>query len=315
MTLLCKNKSVLIFVFLSFIYCIPNASAIADIREDTITTNEELNKTRLLMAGTTIAVGYSTAIVLLDQAWYRNYPRSSFHFYNDNLDWLLMDKFGHATSSYYLSELSYKILRWTGVDNMPATIYSGLSAWAFISTIEALDGFSAEWGASGGDMIANTLGASLFITQQAIWEEQRVKLKFSFSKSGLEKYRPDLLGSNFAENVLKDYNGQTYWLSLNLNSFAGKNSGIPSWLNLAVGYGASGMLGSNINPPEYNSQSLPYYPRTRHWYISPDVDYSKIPTDSSFLISLFSLFDFVKMPAPTIEYSKEYGFAFHLLFF
>jgi hypothetical protein len=51
----------------------------------------------------------------------------------------------------------------------------------------------------------------------------------------------NVLGSSLAEQMLKDYNGQTYWLSVNLHSFY-KN---PKWLNLAIGYGANGMLTGN----------------------------------------------------------------------
>jgi hypothetical protein len=40
--------------------------------------------------------------------------------------------------------------------------------------------------------------------------------------------RPDVLGSNL-ERTIKDYNGQTYWLSVNLHSFF-KQSKIPNGL-------------------------------------------------------------------------------------
>lgn len=274
----------------------------------------ETDSRRLLIAGSTILSGYSVAFIFLDRAWYRNYPRSSFHFHNDNLDWLQMDKAGHAMSSYYLSSLSYKTFRWTGMDNRKATLWGSFSGWAFISTIEVFDGFSAQWGASLGDLAANTLGAVLFTSQQLTWEQQKVKLKFSFHQSGLEKYRPDLLGSNLPENVLKDYNGQTYWLSFNLNSFANTTT-IPDWLNIAFGYGASGMLGSRENPLYHNGQPLPYYTRSRHYYIAPDIDWGRIKTNSVFIQSTLSVLDFLKMPAPAIEYSKEHGFAFHFIFF
>ena len=48
------------------------------------------------------------------------------------------------------------------------------------------------------------------------------------------------------ERMLKDYNGQTYWLSANLKSFF-QGSNIPAWLNVAVGYGADGMFGGFEN--------------------------------------------------------------------
>ena len=46
--------------------------------------------------------------------------------------------------------------------------------------------------------------------------------------------------------MLKDYNGQTYWLSANLKSFF-PGSNIPPWLNVAIGYGADGMFGGFEN--------------------------------------------------------------------
>ena len=36
------------------------------------------------------------------------YPKSKFHFINDNREWLQMDKFGHAMTSYYTGYLGVK---------------------------------------------------------------------------------------------------------------------------------------------------------------------------------------------------------------
>ena len=41
------------------------------------------------------------ALVGFNELWYKNYPKSNFHFVNDNSSWLQMDKFGHAATSYY----------------------------------------------------------------------------------------------------------------------------------------------------------------------------------------------------------------------
>src|SRR3712207_8632374 len=38
-------------------------------------------------------------------------------------------------------------------------------------------------------------------------------------RSDLNMRANDLYGSSFAERMIKDYNGQTYWLSANLKSF------------------------------------------------------------------------------------------------
>ncbi len=309
---LCRNKTIIILFSL---FLVNNVSFAGDFSIQNSLEKDSINQSRLIFVGSSMATAYVASLILLDQAWYKDFPRSSFHFHDDNKDWLQIDKLGHSTTSYYLSNISFKAYKWAGLNNNQAAIWGGVSGWIFLSAIEIMDGFSSQWGASSGDIIANTAGVALFASQQILLQDQKIKLKFSFSDSGLSKYRPDLLGSNLAENILKDYNGQTYWLSFNLNSLTGNDSNIPQWLNLAVGYGAYGMLGSSSNPDYLNGRPLPYYDRTRHWYLSPDIDYSKINTDSEVLKSIFALFDFIKMPAPAIEYSKKHGFTFHFMFF
>src|ERR1700730_15941568 len=39
--------------------------------------------------------------------WYRKHPRSHFHFFNDNQEWLQVDKWGHATTAYTVSAVQY----------------------------------------------------------------------------------------------------------------------------------------------------------------------------------------------------------------
>jgi hypothetical protein len=87
-----------------------------------------------------------------------------------------------------------------------------------LTAVEVLDGFSSEWGASSGDIIANASGTA-FVSQELLWKEQRITPKFSFHTTQYAQYRPNVLGSSLAEQMLKDYNGQTYWLSVNLHSF------------------------------------------------------------------------------------------------
>jgi hypothetical protein len=48
-------------------------------------------------------------------------------------------------------------------------------------------------------------------------EGKRITPKFSFHTTQYAQYRPNVLGSSLAEQILKDYNGQTYWLSVNLH--------------------------------------------------------------------------------------------------
>ncbi len=132
------------------------------------------------------------------------------------------------------------------------------------------------------------------------------------------KLRADeLYGKSIQERILKDYNGQTYWLSMNLKSFA-HNINIPAWLNVAVGYGAKGVFGGFENTGFDKRGNIifnrPDIERQRQWYFSPDVDFTKIKTGKRLVKTLFSLMNMIKMPAPALELSggKLKG---HLLFF
>ena len=273
-----------------------------------------LNKKRLHTIVAIEAATVAGSLYLLNNLWYKDYPRSSFHFFNDNKEWLQMDKIGHATTSCSIGAVGYYSLKWCGVENKKAIWYGGGLGSAYLLTIEILDGLSSEWGFSLGDFSANTFGSAVFISQQLAWNQQRIVFKWSYHPTECADYRPDLLGSNFQENMLKDYNGQTYWLSGNISSFLKKDSKFPKWLNIAVGYGANGMIGANKNPLTYNGVTMPVLKRYRQFYISPDIDFTRISTKSKFLKAVFYTLNFLKFPAPTFEFSKENNLKFHILY-
>jgi hypothetical protein len=259
--------------------------------------------------------GYAVALIALDQAWYKDYPRTSFHFHNDLPDWYQQDKLGHILNTYHLSRFSAASFRWAGIDNKQSAWLGVISGLGFLSAIEVLDGFSLEWGASLADAGANMLGAGAFVSQQLTWQEQRLIIKYSYSESSLAQFRPGLLGSSLPERMLKDYNGQTFWLSMNVRSFLKPESKFPPWLNLAIGHGAYGMLGSRQNPPFIDGVELPHMSRYRQWYLAPDIDFAKIPVSAPWLKSFLGALNFLKMPSPALEYNKEQGLRLHWIFF
>jgi hypothetical protein len=241
----------------------------------------------------------------LNELWYKDYPRSGFHFFNDNNEWLQMDKCGHATTAYYVGRVGIDLMQWSGVGRKKAIWYGGMVGSVYQLTIEVLDGFSSQWGFSPGDFTANTLGSALVVGEQLAWDEQRITLKFSFQPSMYAPYRPNELGTNLQQNILKDYNGQTYWLSVNPASFMSKQTKFPKWLNIAVGYGAEGMTGASYNPPYIDAEGWQVnFERYRQFYLSFDVDLTRIKTKSKLLHSVFNTIGFIKIPAPSIEFNK-----------
>lgn len=275
------------------------------------TPSDTLHKPRRNFVVISEASLAAVTLVALDKVWYADYPRSSFQFVNDNNDWKQMDKMGHIFTSYYVGNIGANVLKWSGVSKKDQLIYGATLGLGFLTAVEIMDGFSAEWGASLGDIVANTSGTALYVGQELLWDEQRIKLKYSFHRTKYADIRPNTLGENIFEEVLKDYNGQTYWLSANVHSFF-KTSKVPKWFNIAFGYGAEGMVAGNRAT---QNDFLPNQQRYRQFYVSLDVDLTKIKTNSKFLNTFFDIINFVKIPAPTLEINSLGTTKFHFLYF
>lgn len=282
---------------------------------DFFTPSPTQNNSRLVPVLVTEGAFYVGSMIGLNFLWYKHYDHSSFHLFNDNKEWMQMDKLGHLLTAYTISRLTSAVYYWCGIKRPPADAYGSALAMAYQTNIEIFDGFSAAWGFSIGDMIANTTGAGLYLSQQALWNEQRITMKISFHPTEYAQYRPDELGSNFIEQCLKDYNGQTYWLSFAIASFLPKGNKVPNWLCLDFGYGANGMIGAITNPlvTDANGQALTF-DRYRQLYCSLDIDLTRIPTNSAALKTVFGLVSFIKIPMPTLEFSRG-KFKFHILYF
>lgn len=304
MLLISKNifKSPLSFLIgLFFVLCISDVVG----QRAFLTASDTLNKPRLnTIRGTGIG---GTAVVLgsLSYLWYSEYDAVRFHFFDDSKEWLGMDKIGHGLTSYYGGLYGYQSLKWAGLSEKKSIWYGGMYGWTFLLATEFLDGISSGWGASPSDLLANTLGASIFIGQQLGWKDQRMVLKFSYWPTGYAQYRPNLLGDSHWNRWLKDYNGQTYWLSANLNSFGIKGCLIPKWLNIAIGYSGDGMIGGESNPKfDSDGNPLPYFKRNQEWFLSLDVDFKRIKTRSKILKTILYTASFIKVPFPAIGYSE-----------
>ena len=285
-----------------------------------LTPKQKKNRT-ILVVGANV-LGYGATMVGLYNAWYKNYPQTSFHSFNDWPEWKQVDKVGHMYSAYIESFGSMETWRWTGMERKKRIWIGGMSGAAYQTVIEVLDGFSAGWGWSWPDFGANVLGSGVLVAQELAWDEQRVKIKFSFheknySDPALQARSEELFGRRSSQAFIKDYNGQTYWASATLKSFFPRSK-IPAWFSLAVGYGAEGLFGGTSNYAEdkngsviFNRQDVKRY---RQWYLAPDIDLSKIKTKSQLLKTILSAFTVFKIPAPALEFSNG-KFRMHGLYF
>ncbi len=271
---------------------------------------------RKWLVGSASAGLYAGSMLLLNNAWYRNYPKAPFHTYNDAGEWLQADKVGHSWSAYNLSLGTTAAWNWAygndpGKKNK-ALLLGSLSGFSYLTVIEILDAHSANWGWSWADMGANAFGTGLFAVQQWKWNEQKINFKFSAHRKehpgSLESRANELFGGSLPERLLKDYNGQTYWLSTSIRNLF-PASGLPAWLSVAVGYGAEGMYGGFRNVAYDEQGQLTFdrrdIKRVRQWYLAPDINLAKIPVKRKWLRTVFVVLNSVKFPAPALKWSER----------
>jgi VanZ family protein len=264
------------------------------------------NAQRITSIAISGSVTYLLSMYALNKLWYKKHRKKGFHFFNDLREWRAMDKAGHAFTAYQVSLLSYSLLSWGGMDNTRAALYGAAYATLFLSSIEIMDAFSEGWGFSVYDVMANTLGASLFLGQQLTLTNQAFMLKYSYRINNHPKYREELLGKSFLQRAFKDYNGQTYWL--NINPFLLGASSFPQWIDFSIGYGASGLLGGHDN-----SNADIQIERFSRFYFSADINQFGLPYSDSYQHALLYGFNGYKLPLPSIEWNSQNKWRFNPL--
>lgn len=248
-------------------------------------------KTVILTEG----IVYTGVIIGLNSIWYSQYDKQSFQFFNDWPEWKHMDKLGHLYSTFQLSSINSRALQWSGVSKKKSDVAGSISSFVMVSSIEIMDGFSSGYGASVSDLAANAVGAGFYLGQNLLWNQVRIYPKFSFHRTAFAAQRPETLGGGLLEEMIKDYNGQTIWLSVDVDKFLK----FPKWLNLAVGYGAENMIYAR---DEQNIEQglYPY----RQVYLSLDFDLTAIKSRSKVVNTLIYFANMIKLPAPAIEFSQ-----------
>src|SRR5579872_7157723 len=60
------------------------------------------------------AIG-TLATIGLNYLWYKKFAHGKFHYFNDNNEWLNVDKVGHAATAYNIAAIQSDVLHWGGV--------------------------------------------------------------------------------------------------------------------------------------------------------------------------------------------------------
>lgn len=204
-----------------------------------------------------------------------------------------MDKTGHVFTAFQATRLISKY--YSHADIGKSTTWAAGITFSYLTAIEIMDGYSSGWGFSRSDFWSNVLGVGLGTLYSAT-DEIPVYFKFSFFPNSDEyQQRPALLGKTLTERLVKDYNNQTYWISIPVFPKSENKWLCP--LMISLGYGAGGMLSGH---PAENDD------RRRDFFISLDFNPDKINVRSRFLKKCLGIFNVIKIPFPALCVNK-YG--------
>ncbi|MBI5022298.1 MAG: DUF2279 domain-containing protein [Ignavibacteriales bacterium] len=263
-------------------------------------TTERVNSTRLALVGGTFLTTMAVIHIYQQNGWWKG-NRAPFHFREDLVYGLWLDKIGHFYGGAILGYTMSKSLEWANVPEEKAVWIGSGGGLLFQSYVEIEDGFS-KWGFDRVDWAFDLGGAALPVLKYYYPSLKNFDLKFSYHPSALLG-NPGGIGFRGQKHLMvDDYEGQTFWLSFKVHNLIPESVEMywPSFLCLSIGYGARGIADPN--------------PR-RVYYIAPDIDMTKIiPDNTKFLKALGEALNFIHLPMPAVQFSSNKPIWFGLYF-
>jgi uncharacterized protein YfiM (DUF2279 family) len=272
-------------------------------------TVQSLHPKKVIGTSVGLSGAFAGSMIGLWSVWYSKENVKSFHTFNDGTDWLMTDKIGHFYTAYQLTQFIQQGYMWSGVSRKKSAWIGAGVSFGFQTTLEVFDGYSKGWGFSWFDMLANCAGVFGYLGQDFAWQEQRIIPKFSYHPTDYALIRPSVLGSTPLERLLKDYNGQTFWLSFSPARFF-KSTNFPKWLCLSIGYSPDAKLVGDQNKyTDYSVGNSVTYTAKQQWLMSVDIDLTALPIKRKWLKTLVKPLNLLKLPFPTLMYTgnRIYG--------
>lgn len=221
-------------------------------------------------------------------AWWKDL-RGPFHIQDDWEYALHIDKAGHIYGGYILTHIATSMLDWVGVGEKNSVWFGATLGALYQLYVEFEDGFGLQWGFSPGDAMGDVIGAYYPVAQYYA----PVLRNFNFKLSYVPTYeliheKPSSYGHK-PNIMIDDYEGQTYWLSVNVHGLLpeGAKPYWPEWLGFAVGFSVKKLNG--IGGGE------------REFFLSLDYDLTKLPGDGWLWNGIKRALNFIHFPAPAIR--------------
>ena len=267
--------------------------------DSTETELASINKTRLALVSGTLLSSMIVIHIYQQNGWWKD-NRAPFHFQEDLVYGLSVDKIGHFYGGYLLGFVMEKSFEWANVPEENALWIGAGGALLFQSYVEIEDGFS-KWGFDRVDWLSDLGGAAWNPLRHYVPYLKNFDLKFSYHPSSLLGEKGGIGFKGQKHLMIDDYEGQTLWLGFKIKNLlpGSVEEYWPSFLGIAAGYGAREIAGDNPH---------------RVYFIAPDLDMTKIiPDNTKFLKSLGEALNFVHLPLPAIKFG--HGVVWYGLYF
>lgn len=241
-----------------------------------------------------------------DRAWYQGQKRDTIRWLHDwsGDTYLNMDKGGHFMGGLYMASSLSDAYGWAGLGPRTSALAGTATSWAVMLQIEMRDAYYDQWGFSIPDFAANTAGAAVPLLHALYPATEVVGFKFSYWPSDLylDCEARAREGRPHTKYAIDDYEGMTFWMTVGVGQLlAGRQTRWPPWLGLALGYGASGMHGSNVKS-RGREREYPDLPSARpEVFLALDYDLRHLPAQRPWTRWLRGQANWLHLPAPAVR--------------
>jgi hypothetical protein len=187
----------------------------------------------------------------------------------------------HVAASYQASQAAALAWRWACAPPLAAAWLGAATAFAFGLPKKVVDGFH-DPGFEAAKVLTNAVGAALPVAH-AVWPATRtVALKVWYWPSRELRER-----TGTEPNLVSDYAGQRYYLSINPARGGLGGGWWPRWLGLAIGHSTPGWVTE--------------IPARHEWYVALDLELRGLPIRAGWWPRVAAVLDQIHFPAPGVR--------------